>query len=39
MYVYADDTNLYTKINKVSDISDQFIPEFTNIFWKLAHGK
>ena len=25
------DTNLSTKVNKVSDISDQLIPEFTNI--------
>ena len=29
--MYADDTNLSTKVNKVSDISDQLIPEFTNI--------
>ena len=28
---YADDTNLSTKVNKVSDISDQLIPEFTDI--------
>ena len=28
---YADDTNLSTKVNKVSDISDQSIPEFTDI--------
>ena len=27
----ANDTNLSTKVNKVSDISDQLIPEFTNI--------
>ena len=31
MCMYADDTNLSTKVNKVSDISDQLIPEFTNI--------
>ena len=31
MWMYADDTNLSTNINKVSDISDQLIPEFTNI--------
>ena len=29
--MYADDTNLSTKVNKISDISDQLIPEFTNI--------
>ena len=29
--MYADDTNLSTKVNKVSGISDQLIPEFTNI--------
>ena len=29
--MYADDTNLSTKVSKVSDISDQLIPEFTNI--------
>ena len=29
--MYADDTNLSTKVNKVSDISDQLIHEFTNI--------
>ena len=29
--MYADGTNLSTKVNKVSDISDQLIPEFTNI--------
>ena len=29
--MYADDTNLSTKVNKVSNISDQLIPEFTNI--------
>ena len=33
----ADDTNLSTKVNKVSDISDQLIPEFTDI--KLAQAK
>ena len=32
MYMQIIDTNLSTKINEVSDISDQFIPEFTNIF-------
>ena len=31
IFMYADDTNLSTKVNKVSDISDQLIPEFTNI--------
>ena len=35
--MYADDTNLSTKVNEVSDISDQLISEFTNI--KLAQGK
>ena len=29
--MYADDTNLSTKVNKVSDINDQLIPEFTDI--------
>ena len=29
--MYANDTNLSTKVNKVSDISDQLIPEFTNM--------
>ena len=29
--ICADDTNLSTKVNKISDISDQLIPEFTNI--------
>ena len=29
--MYANDTNLSTKANKISDISDQLIPEFTNI--------
>ena len=29
--IYADDTNLSAKVNEVSDISDQLIPEFTNI--------
>ena len=29
--MYVDDTNLSTNVNKVSDISDQLIPEFTNI--------
>ena len=29
--MYADDTNHSSKVNKVSDISDQLIPEFTNI--------
>ena len=29
--MYADDMNLSTKVNKVSDISDWLIPEFTNI--------
>ena len=29
--MYADDTNLSTKVNKVRDISDQLIPEFTSI--------
>ena len=28
--MYADDTNLSTKVNRVSDISNQLIPEFTN---------
>ena len=29
--MYADDMNISTKVNKISDISDQLIPEFTNI--------
>ena len=29
--LYANGTNLSTEVNKVSDISDQLIPEFTNI--------
>ena len=29
--MYRDDTNLLTKVNKVSHISDQLIPQFTNI--------
>ena len=27
--MYVDDTNLSTKANKVSDISDQLIPDFS----------
>ena len=37
--MYADDTNLSTKVNKVSDISDQLIPEFTNILYWLKENK
>ena len=29
--VYADDMNLSIKVSKVSDISDQLTPEFTDI--------
>ena len=37
--MYADDTNLSTKVIKVSDISDQLIPEFTNILnWLKENG-
>ena len=39
VFMYADDTNLSTKVNKVSDISDQLIPEFTNILNWLKENK
>ena len=37
--MYADDMNLSTNVNKVSDISDQLISEFTNILNWLKENK
>ena len=38
IYLYADNTNLSTKVNKVSDFTDQLIPKFTDILnWLKEH--
>ena len=36
---YADGTNLSTEVNKVSDISDQLIPEFASVLNWLKENK